>query len=137
VTYGDVFAVEPFGNVTVTVTLTGAQLYELLEQQFSGKVRPAIMGSSRGFRYSWDATAPEGRKVVAGSATLDGRPLDPAGSYRVAVDTFMVDGGDGFTALTRGSDRQAGVLDRDVLAAYLSANVPLAVPPRDRVVRLH
>jgi 5'-nucleotidase len=137
ITYGDVFAVEPFGNVMVSVTLTGTQLYDLLEQQFTGKARPAIMGSSRGLRYSWDATAPEGHHVVAGSVTLDARPIDPAGRYRVAVDSFMADGGDGFVALKDGTDRQSGRLDRDVLAEYLNANMPLAIPPRDRILRVH
>jgi 5'-nucleotidase len=40
VTYGEAFTVQPFGNSLVTMTLTGAQLDAVLEQQFTG-VDPA------------------------------------------------------------------------------------------------
>jgi 5'-nucleotidase len=35
VTYGEAFAVQPFSNHLVTLTLTGAQIEHLLEQQFT------------------------------------------------------------------------------------------------------
>ena len=41
VTYGEAFAVQPFGNSLVTMTLTGAQLYEMLKQQWCGGPRGA------------------------------------------------------------------------------------------------
>ena len=40
VTYGEVFTVQPFNNLVATQTFTGAQLKNVLEQQFVGFERP-------------------------------------------------------------------------------------------------
>ena len=137
VTYGAMYSVEPFGNVIFGVTLTGAQLYQLLEQQFTGKPRPQIMGVSRGFGYSWDAGAAEGAKIVPGSVKIDGVPVEAARAYRVNVDNFMLGGGDGFVALKEGTDSAPGFIDRDALERFLTAHAPLAPPARNRITRLH
>ena len=53
--YEDLFTVQPFSNNLVTMTLTGAQLQEVLEQQWINQPTPRILQVSRGFSYSWDA----------------------------------------------------------------------------------
>jgi 5'-nucleotidase len=132
VTYGEAFAVQPFGNNLVTLTLTGAQIDALLEQQFSGS-DARILQPSAGFAYAWNPAAPEGSKVDAATITLDGTPLDPAASYRVTVNSFLAEGGDGFSVLTQGTDRLGGAVDLDALEAYFLEQSPVAPGPRDRI----
>lgn len=138
VTFGDVFAVQPFANNLVTMSLTGDQIRRLLEQQF----RPAGQGDqilqvSKGFSYSWDAQAPLGSRVVAGSIKLNGQALDPAASYRVTVNSFIASGGDSFRVLTEGKNLLTGVMDVDALEAYIKANPLLQPSALDRVQRIN
>jgi 5'-nucleotidase len=126
VTFGTAFTVQPFGNSLVVVTLTGAQLKELLEQQNTGvnAARARILQPSKGFTYTWNAAAAEGAR--ASNLQLNGSAIDPAKTYRITVNSFLADGGDGFTLLQQGTDRLGGVLDVDALIAYFAANSPVA-----------
>ena len=140
VTYGEAFTVQPFGNLLVTMTLTGAQIEQALEQQWvtqtDGSVRFLHLGVSAGFTYSWSASAPVGNRVDPASIQLNGTPIDPAASYRVTVNSFLADGGDGFTAFTGGTNRTGGGVDLDAFTAYLGANAPVAPPVPNRVTPL-
>ena len=135
VTYGEAFSVQPFGNSLVTLTLTGAQIDTLLEQQFSGANagRPRILQPSAGFSYTWDPNAPEGAKVDPATIALNGTPLDPQASYRVTVNSFLAEGGDAFAILTEGTDRLGGALDLDAFEAFFAENSPVAPGPQNRI----
>lgn len=137
VTYGDAFAMQPFGNSLVTMTLSGAQLAALLEQQWTGpnRERARILQPSAGFAYAWDSGAPAGARVVPGSLQLEGRPIEPQAVYRVTVNSFLADGGDGFTVLIEGEGRLGGPQDLDALIAWLRAGSPVAPDPVPRVER--
>ncbi len=133
VTYGEAFTVQPFGNSLVTMTLTGQQIKDVLEQQFNnpGPGQNRILQVSEGFSYTWDADAPVGSKVS--DMTLNGVPIDLNASYRVTVNSFLADGGDNFTALRQGTDRLGGALDLDALVDYFAAYSPVAPGPVDRI----
>jgi 5'-nucleotidase len=137
VTFGEVFTVQPFNNLVVTITLTGAQLKDVLEQQFpgfGGQTVQRILQVSEGFTYTWSSTAAPGSKVS--NMALNGAPIDPAATYRVTTNDFLANGGDGFTNLTGGTDRTvAPDFDVDSLAAYLGANAPVPPGPQDRITR--
>ncbi len=135
VTYGDVFASQPFRNQLVTMTLSGAQLKNALEQQWADPKRPRILQVSSGFGYRWDGTRPDGERVVADSMTLNGERIDRAKSYRVTVNNYLADGGDGFTVLKRGTAQRYGVYDADALYAYFQAHSPIAPTPANRIAR--
>ena len=134
VTYNQLFTTQPFGNVMTTLTLTGAQIDQLLEQQWSDPTRqdPAV---SQGFSYSWSQSAPAGSKVDIGSIKINGIAIDPQQSYRVQVNNFIAGGGDGFTVLTQGSNRVGGKVDVDVLESYFASASPVAVPALNRITR--
>ena len=102
-TYGEAFAVHPFGNSLVTMTLTGAQIDALLEQQFndSDTGYGNMLQVSAGFSYTWDAAAPVGSSVDASSIAVDGIALESGGRYRVTVNSYLADGGGGFSVLER------------------------------------
>jgi 5'-nucleotidase len=135
VSYADVFASQPFRNQLVTLTLTGAQIKAVLEQQWIDPNRPRVLQVSKGFQYAWDAKKPVGDRVVAASMKLGGEPIEPAKSYRVAVNNYLALGGDGFTALKDGTALQFGMYDVDALFAYFNTNSPLAPAPPDRIAR--
>ncbi len=138
VTYGEAFTVQPFNNLVVTQTFTGAQLKDVLEQQFvgfGGQTTQRILQPSNGLTYSWSASAPAGSKVTA--LALNGTPIDPAASYRVTTNDFLANGGDGFTNLSAGTDRTtAPGFDVDALTAYLGGGTPIAPGPANRITRL-
>jgi 5'-nucleotidase len=136
VTYGDVFATQPFGNSLVIMELTGAQIKRLLEQQWSTKgdsVR--ILQVSFGFGYAWDASKPVGARVVADSLALNGVAIDPTQRYRIVVNGFLADGGDGFTVLRDGRNWVGGPLDADALADYLRSGPQAHAKTRGRITR--
>ncbi|MFC0526359.1 bifunctional metallophosphatase/5'-nucleotidase [Phytohabitans kaempferiae] len=137
VTYGECFTVQPFNNLVVTQTFTGAQLKDVLEQQFvgfGGQTTQRILQVSAGFTYSYDSTQPAGSKVS--DLALDGTPIDPAATYRVTTNDFLANGGDGFTHLTAGTDRAtAPGFDIDALVAYLGAGTPVAPGPQNRITK--
>jgi 2',3'-cyclic-nucleotide 2'-phosphodiesterase (5'-nucleotidase family) len=136
VTYGEAFAVQPFGNLLVTMDLTGAQIERLLEQQ-AVTARPGgrdvlIFGVSQGFAFSYDPAAPVGNRINPASVKLNGTPLDPAATYRIVTNSFLADGGDSFSVFTEGTNRSGGGDDLVALIDYLGANSPVA-PPGDRI----
>ncbi|MFC8451864.1 bifunctional metallophosphatase/5'-nucleotidase [Kitasatospora sp. NPDC057223] len=139
VTYGEAFTVQPFTNMMQVKTLTGAQLIQLLQQQVSGlnEVSPKILQSSRGLTYTLDLRKAGAARIVLDSVKLNGAPVDPAASYRVAANEFLAGGGDGFPAFAAGTDKLVGASDLDLFAAYLGANssaaAPLAIPAQDRI----
>ena len=137
VTYADLFASQPFRNQLVTMTLTGKQIKDMLEQQWLDPKRPRILQVSRGFSYAWDNSKPDGERVLAERMSLNGKPIDPAASYRVTVNNFLSVGGDGFTVLTQGTAPLIGVYDTDALHAYFQANSPVGPTAADRIVRIN
>ena len=123
VRYGQIFEMQPFGNGLVVMTLSGEQIRRMLEQQFTEGsyepgARPWLLVPSEGFRFDYDLSRPKGQRIVA--ASLNGRPIDAAASYRVTVNSFLASGGDGFTVLTEGRDRRDAGLDLDALEAWLA-----------------
>jgi 5'-nucleotidase len=67
---------------------------------------------------------------------LDGQPIDPQKGYRVAVNSFLAEGGDGFTGLTRGTERSGGGQDLDALMAYLKSAPEFSPIPTPRINRV-
>jgi len=138
VTYGEAFAVQPFGNLLVTMDLTGAQIERVLEAQaIESRSRPVlILGVSEGFAFSYDAAAPFGERVDPASITLDGVTIAPDEVVRVTTNSFLADGGDEFDAFAEGTNRAGGGDDLAAFVAYLEANSPVAPAPTDRIDEL-
>jgi 5'-nucleotidase len=135
--YEDLFLSQPFYNNLVTITLTGAQLQQVLEQQWINQPSPRILQVSRGFTYRWDANQPVGQRVLPGSLMLDGQPIAPQAELGVTVNNFLAGGGDNFTVLRQGRAPRTGAMDIDALELYVKANPTLAPGTLDRIVRLN
>ncbi|MFB7029411.1 MULTISPECIES: bifunctional metallophosphatase/5'-nucleotidase [unclassified Streptomyces] len=139
VTYGEAYTVQPFTNMMTAVDLTGAQLVTTLQQQVSGAnlASPKILQVSKGFTYTLDMTKTGADRVVVSSVRLNGEPIDPAKTYRVAMNEFLSGGGDGFAVLKEHRNKLVGASDLDMFTAYLaahsSASAPLPAPAADRI----
>jgi 5'-nucleotidase len=135
VTYGEAFAVQPFNNLVVTQALTGQQIKDVLEQQFTGfggQTSQKILQISNGFSYGYTPAAPLGSRVFG--LRLNNAPMDLAASYKVTTNDFLANGGDGFTNLTKGTGRvTAPGFDIDAFATYLGAAAPVAPGPQNRI----
>jgi 5'-nucleotidase len=140
VTYGEAFTVQPFGNALVTLTLSSQQLKDTLEQQFANCFGQGSFGKvllpSSGVRYEWDnqqACGAKVRNLRIGQVTVvdaAGQLPEPLRTWRVTVNSFLADGGDGFTVLKGGTNRLGGGQDIDALSGYLGGfKSPL--PPYD------
>ncbi|TDB95647.1 bifunctional metallophosphatase/5'-nucleotidase [Actinomadura sp. 7K534] len=130
VTYGEAFAVQPFSNVMGVVSLTGAQLDALLEQQWTD-AGEKILQPSANLNFTITRANPVGDRVSA--ITIGGTPIDPAATYKVAANNFLLGGGDGFTVFTEGTDQVLGPIDLDAFVAYFQAQGTLSPPPLNRI----
>ncbi len=131
VAYGELFKTQPFQNDLVVMNLTGAQIKQVLEQQWSdatSSARGQILGVSQGFSYAWDASKPIGERVIAESMRLNGATMQQTLEYRVTANSFVAAGSEGLTVFREGRDRQISVLDLDALVEYLAVKSPYQPP---------
>ena len=131
VAYGALFKTQPFQNDLVVMNLTGAQIKQLLEQQWSAatsSARGQILGVSQGFSYAWDASKPVGERVIPESMRLNGAAMEPTLQYRVTANSFVAAGSEGITTFQDGRDRQVSVMDLDALVEFLTAKSPYQPP---------
>jgi 5'-nucleotidase len=117
--FGQTQAVLPFGNTLVVMDLTGAQIRNLLEQQWhSASSNGSMLQVSNGFSYTWDDKRPAGSRVT--SITLNGQPLVDTKAYRIVANNFLAEGGDNFPEFAKGTNRlETGLLDLDAFTEYL------------------
>lgn len=140
VTFGQLFAAQPFGNNLVVLTMTGRQIRAALEQQFASGPNtvdsPILLQPSSGFTYGYDLRQPEGQRIQ--DMRLNGTPMRDDASYRVATNSFLASGGDSFTIFRQGTNPTGGIQDVDALERYIAAMgaTPPPLPPSDRIRRL-
>ncbi|BET49204.1 bifunctional metallophosphatase/5'-nucleotidase [Kitasatospora aureofaciens] len=139
VTYAEGFTVQPFANTVNLKDYTGAQLIQVLKEQVSGpnEAAPKILQVSSGLTYTLDLTKSGADRVVTDSIRLNGSPVDETATYRVASNSFLAGGGDGFTTLGEGTNELVGADDLAAFEQYLTANssatAPIAPPAADRI----
>ena len=135
ITYERAFTIQPFANILVTMKLTGAQIEELLKEQWCGASSARVLQPSASVHYTYDAAAAAAlvNHPCAGAASpvsglqIGGAAVDPAATYTITVNNFLAGGGDSFPVLRQGTDRVFGAFDIDALVAYLEPTI--AGPP--------
>ncbi len=131
VTFGEGYAVHPFGNVLWTATFTGAQIEAILEEQFApGR---SVLQVSQGTSYTWDSTQPVGERIDPMSVRIGGRPLDLTASYRVTFNEALPSAVPAFSA---GTDVRIGPVDLEALEAWFRARSPIAPPNPTRILTI-
>lgn len=123
-----------YGNPVLTVSLTGAQLDAVLEQQWQaqadGSTKFAPLAISGNATYTFDTTKPIGDR---GNLSIDGKALDPARTYRVAALAYTVIGADGYSAFKAYTNPVRTNTDHETFAAYLRAHQTLTPSPLTRM----
>ncbi|AXT84125.1 bifunctional metallophosphatase/5'-nucleotidase [Aeromicrobium sp. A1-2] len=141
ITYAEANSVLPFVNNLSTVTLSGANFKQVLEQQWqrdaAGNVPSRAylqLGISKNVSYTFDPARPEGDRIT--SITVDGAPYDPSASYKIAVPSFLTSGGDNFRAFTLGTSVDSGLVDYQAFIDYLGGNNPVSPDFARRAVQV-
>jgi 5'-nucleotidase len=136
VTWGKLYAVQPFNNYLVRMELTGQQIYDLLEQQFPPTQSYARMLQVSGLTYTWDNRRSRGNRVV--EVRQNGRPLDRAATYTVTTNSFLAEGGDRFSVFTQGANQVTGPVDLEALCSYIqSLPQPFSARIEGRIEKLN
>lgn len=134
VTFGQIYAVEPFNNTLVTMTMTGAQVRAAIEEGLDDQGTMQVLSPSIGLKFSYDMRRPSGSRLV--SLTLNDKPVEPAANYRVTVLNFLAEGGDGFSTFRQGTDLTRGMVDNEALQQWIGAAPVRQVPLEDRTVQV-
>ena len=122
----------PFGNIVVTVSVTGAELKTMLENGVSRM--PAVDGrfpQVSGLCFTYDIAQPAGSRVTgavladaSGNCTSTAVDLTAGSTYKIAENDFMMNGGDGYPVFASRATTQ-DIMDQ-VTADYITANSPVA-----------
>ncbi|OUZ11050.1 hypothetical protein BHE97_06370 [Aeromicrobium sp. PE09-221] len=131
ITYAEANAVLPFVNNVSSVEVTGETLKRIFEQQWQRDANGDVpsraylqLGVSENVSYSFDSTRPEGDRITG--ITIDGEPVDPAASYRIATFSFLAQGGDNFRAFAEGTNTDTGLVDYEAWIEYLESTSPVS-----------
>lgn len=130
---------QPFGNSLIVKSLTGQQIYDLLEQQWaanqpaSGRILQVSGSFSYEHRFSPNQSPLGDSYVCNGSVKLDGVPVDRGATYRVTMNSFLATGGDNFSVFNLGTNQLGGEVDVDALEDYFASHSPLTPGSRDRI----
>jgi 5'-nucleotidase len=135
IAYSSAFAALPFGNRLAIMKVTGEIIRQALEAQFA-MVPIRMLQVSKGFTYAYDRRRPAGGRVDPKSIRVNGRALDLHGSYWIAINSFLAQGGDEFVQFVQGTDRTDAGSDLDALIAYVRKHSPVAPDRQTRIVRL-
>jgi 5'-nucleotidase/UDP-sugar diphosphatase len=120
-TYKDVLTVQPFANILTFVDLTGAELMDYLKVAIS---KEAGSGAFAQF-YGVEIIATGGK---INSADVNGAPIDASKTYRLAINSYMASGGDGYPKLSDHPNFvNTGFVDADLMVEFIKANSPLKV----------
>jgi 5'-nucleotidase len=134
VTWGDLFAVQPFGNDLVSVSIRGDQLLVILEGQWTDPYKVRVFHVS-GLAYTWDENRPPGARVR--DARIGGSALDPGTNYTLAVSDFLADGGDELGILAALPRVARGPKDVEALADHIrKRGQPLTADLEGRISRV-
>jgi len=119
ISYKDVLKVLPFSSTLGVVAFTGREALAYLDA--AAKMAP---GAGAFAQFAGVQLVIEGGAVA--SAQIAGKPIDPAATYRMAINSFMAAGGDGYPRLKDHAGYvDTGFVDADMLKDFIYTNSPL------------
>ncbi|BAU94717.1 5'-nucleotidase [Corynebacterium suranareeae] len=128
VTFADAYATQNFSNTYGARDLTGAQFKKALEQQWkeTGDRPRLALGLSNNVQYSYDPERAYGDRIT--HITINGEPIDLDATYRITGSSFLIAGGDSFTAFAEGGPiAESGMVDIDLFNRYIAAHPDVEV----------
>ena len=144
ITWGEMFAVLPFGNSTVKLTLTGAQFRTALLNGFSPVCNtavatgrfPQVSGLKLAFHCNGATPVVDGMWKAPNGPAGTLTPIGDADTLRFVTNDFMFTGGDGYTIFGSATNVQfTGNLLLDDAIDYVTAHSPVAPVVQGRIVR--
>ncbi len=136
ITKADHYTAYPFNLNLVKLELSGQQIYDLLNQQWSGRDDEGRVLQVSGLTYTWDADKSTGQRIVA--VKKQGQPLQKKKVYTVTVNEYLASGGDHFTVLTQGTHPVVGPFVAEALINYVQARPqPINADIEGRISRLN
>lgn len=130
ITWGTIYSVLPFSNNIVSVTLTGKDIYDLLEQQWMGSYPNMLQVS--GLTYTYDPQQPLGHRVIL--VRHLNKPLIKEKTYTIATTDFLANGNGVFSAMKKGTIIKIGDNDHDTVIQYIKQlPQPFAVSIEGRI----
>jgi 5'-nucleotidase len=137
ITFAQALKAVGYGDPVVTATVTGRQIHDVLEQQWTtganGTVVFAPLAVSHNVRYTFDASRPVGDRVDPADVFIDGCPLDITKKYRLATMAYTFVQGDGYSALAEYSKPVRHVRDYESFVKFIGTHEVLTTSPLDRV----
>jgi len=136
ITRRDILTELPFGNVVVKLELTGAQIWDALEngvsqpRQHAGRF-PQVSGMS----FIWNPEAKLGERIV--SVKIGGQPLNKGRTYTMATNNYIANGGDGYYVLKKGKvliDASGATLLAGMVMNYIKAKGSVSPKVEGRIV---
>jgi len=138
---GDVYTVLPFGNQAVTRTVTGAQLWAMLENGVSQINSATCLGADgrfpqiSGFKFTFQCSLPVGSRVLS-VAFPDSTPIPADGAvYSITVVDFINAGGDFYTMLADGQGTTRELMAQ-VLQEYIEDAGTITPTLEGRITKL-
>jgi 5'-nucleotidase/UDP-sugar diphosphatase len=132
VTYRDIYKADNFGNTAVTMTMTGKQVWDMLEVSVIGY--HAIFQVS-GLKMVYDLKKPPKQRVI--SVQIGSQPLDSNKVYKVVTNNFLAAGGGAYGIFKEGKDvEDSFTLTRDITADYIREHSPIDVKVEGRITRV-
>ncbi|TJZ41915.1 bifunctional metallophosphatase/5'-nucleotidase [Streptomyces piniterrae] len=137
VTLGQAWNAVGFGDPILTVTVTGAQIHDALEEQWApasgGGLGFAPLAVSANVRYTFDAAGPVGRRVDPADVLINGTALDPERRYRLAAPSYTLINQDGYSAFTGFSAPVRHDRDFESFVSFVRDRQRLTPAPLNRV----
>ncbi|AJT68291.1 bifunctional metallophosphatase/5'-nucleotidase [Streptomyces chattanoogensis] len=136
ITLGRAWNAVGFGDPIMTVTVTGAQIHDALEEQWApvaGGLGFAPLAVSANVRYTFDAAGPVGRRVDPAEVFIDGTALDPARSYRLAAPSYTLINQDGYSAFSGFTAPVRHTRDFESFVEFVRTQQRLTPAPLNRV----
>jgi 5'-nucleotidase len=137
VTYAEASDAQPFANTLVTLQLTGAQIKDLLEEQWVGSSsHPQLkLATSAALTYVFDPAAPQGSHIS--EVFFENEPIDPARTFTIVTNNFLSTGGDGFSTFAEGTGTaDSGRIDLDAFVSYIQDLGTVSPDPVQRSIGL-
>lgn len=122
---GMLYTIEPFSDQIYTISMTGQEIRDVLEQQWQRNVATDNLLQISGFSCTFDTSLPAGSRITG--ITIDGSPMDMNATYTVALTSYLVEGGDGYTVFTKGERVANGPIDVDQFIGFLQ-ELPAPLP---------
>jgi len=130
ITYRDIYKTDPFGNTVVTMKLTGAQLWDVLEVGVNGH---HAMFKLSGAKLVYDPAKPAGARLI--SVQVGGQPLDTNKTYKVVTNSYLATGSGEYSVFLKATDTEDTYSTiREVLADCIKKHSPVDAHVEGRIL---